>query len=134
MEIATLASSSPWAVISICEKGLFPDIATNDQMIGRLNLQFDDVDFYKNGEREDGRILFDENHAERILAFYQNLRNYKSVIVYIHCLKGQCRSPAIAAALELVEGQDNRRWFSTKKPNMRVYSTIVALFHKYQLI
>jgi predicted protein tyrosine phosphatase len=84
MERAT-PSDKPWAVISICEKGNFPEIATNDQMVGRLNLQFHDVDFFKNGEREDGRILFNHDQAKQVLDFYEDMKA-KGVTVHVHSL------------------------------------------------
>jgi predicted protein tyrosine phosphatase len=126
MERAT-PSDKPWAVISICEKGNFPEIATNDQMVGRLNLQFHDVDFFKNGEREDGRILFNHDQAKQVLDFYEDMKAKGVTVLYIHCLMGQCRSAGVASALSKMQDNDDHVWFRTKRPNMRVHSTILQV-------
>lgn len=120
-----IPTDKPWAVISICEKGNFPEIPTNDSMMGRLNLQFHDVDYFKNGEREDDRILFDVAEADRILDFYWAHRERNCTVMYIHCLAGMCRSAAVAAALAKMQDNDDHIWFATKRPNMRVYRTIL---------
>lgn len=124
MEQAT-PSDKPWAVISICEKGNFPEIATNDSMVSRLNLQFHDVDFFKNGEREDDRILFDHEQAKEVLDFYADMQKKGVTVLYVHCLAGMCRSAAVAAALQKIEQDDDHIWFATKRPNMRVYRCIL---------
>ena len=120
-----IPSEKPWAVISICEKGNFPPIATNDQMVGRLNMQFHDVDFFKNGEREDDRILFNNSHAKQVLDFYQEMKDKGVTVMYIHCLMGQCRSAGVASALSKIQDDDDHVWFRTKQPNMRVHSCIL---------
>lgn len=126
MAVAT-PTDKPWAVISICEKGDFPEIHTNEAMVGRLNLKFHDVDFFKNGEREDGRILFDEALADQVLNFHNEMKAKGVSVVYVHCLMGMCRSAAVAAALDKIEKDDDHVWFATKRPNMRVYRTILEV-------
>jgi predicted protein tyrosine phosphatase len=124
MEQAT-PSAKPWAVISICEKGNFPEIATNDEMVGRLNLKFHDVDYFKNGEREDDRILIDQDLAKQVLDFYLEMKEKGATVLYVHCLAGMCRSAAVAAALAKIQDDDDNVWFKTKRPNMRVYRCIL---------
>ena len=124
MEQAT-PTDKPWAVISICEKGNFPEIYTNDSLVGRLNLQFHDVDFFKNGEREDDRILFDHAFAKQVVDFYLDMRERGVTTLYVHCLAGQCRSAAVAAALAKIQDNDDHVWFATKRPNMRVFRCIM---------
>ena len=124
MEQAT-PSDKAWAVISICEKGNFPEIMTNDNLVGRLNLQFHDVDFFKNGEREDDRILFNHSHAKQVLDFFQEMQARGAMVLYVHCLAGMCRSAAVAAALQKITTNDDHIWFATKRPNMRVYRCIL---------
>ena len=125
--VAATPTDKPWSVISVCEKGDFPEIHINDQLIDRLNLQFHDVDFFKNGEREDDRILFNHDHANAVLDFYLRMKECDSTVMYVHCLAGMCRSAAIAAALDKIEKGDDHVWFATKRPNMRVYRCILEM-------
>lgn len=118
-------TDKPWAVISVCEQGDFPDIHTNDQLVGRLNMQFHDVDYFKNGEREDGRILFDVGMGEEVIAFYLDMKAKGATVMYVHCLAGMCRSAAIAAALDRIENDKDHHWFAQKRPNMRVYRAVL---------
>lgn len=130
MERAT-PSSQPWALISICEDGNFPVVYENEQMLGRLNLQFHDIDEYKNGEPEDeDRILFTEDHAKQVLDFYADMEAKGATVIYVHCLMGQCRSAAVAAALAKITTNDDMKYFSKSgpyRPNMRVYRGIMNL-------
>lgn len=123
--MAATPTDKPWGLISVCEKGNFPEVHTNDALIARLNLQFHDVDFFKNGEREDGRILFSREQAEQVIDFYLNAKARGATVIYVHCLAGQCRSAAIAAALDKIENGDDHIWFRTKRPNMRVFRGVM---------
>lgn len=129
MEQAT-PPEKKWAVISICEKAEFPLIHENNHLTDRLNLQFHDIDDYKNGEPGDEtRILFNEDHAAQILDFYKRMDASGVSVIYIHCLMGQCRSAAVAAALEKALYGDDNKYFGRGpyRPNMRVYRTILNL-------
>lgn len=123
MEQAT-PPNQPWAVISICEKAEFPTINQNDQLVDRLNLQFHDID-----EAAQGEILFNEDHAAQILDFYERMAEAEVSVIYVHCLMGQCRSAAVAAALEKALYGDDNKYFGRGpyRPNMRVYRTILNL-------
>lgn len=128
--MAVSPPEKPWALISICEKGDFPVVHENDFLIGRLNLQFHDIDDYKNGEPEnETRILFNEDHAGQILDFYEEMETAGVSVIYVHCLMGQCRSAAVAAALEKALYGDDNKYFGRGpyRPNMRVYRIILNL-------
>jgi predicted protein tyrosine phosphatase len=118
----------PWALISICEKGDFPEVHENEFLQGRLNLKFHDIDAYKNGEPEnETRILFDDSHAKTILDFYEDMNKAGTSVIYVHCLMGQCRSAAVAAALEKALNGDDAKYFGRGpyRPNMRVYRGVL---------
>jgi len=138
---ATMMAAAPpdkyWAMISICEKGDFPEVYENEFMVGRLNLQFHDIDAYQNGEpEEEDRILFDENHAKRILDFVIAHREMGVSVIYIHCLMGRCRSAGVAAALDKALNGDDRKYFGRGpyQPNMRVYRGVLEECHERGLI
>ena len=137
MEVAN-PPEKPWAVVSICEKGEFPTIHENEYLMGRLNLQFHDIDQYKNGEpEEETRILFDDDHAKQVLDFYHEMVEKDVSVLYVHCLMGQCRSAAVAAALDKIFNGDDMRYFSASgpyRPNMRVYRGILNAAADQELI
>lgn len=130
-------SEKPWAVISICEKADFPEIHINDALQGRLNLQFHDIDTYKNGEPDhETRILFDENHAKQVLDFYEDMVSKDASVMYVHCLMGRCRSAGVAAALDKALNGDDSKYFGRGpyQPNMRVYRGVLDECHNRGLI
>lgn len=116
-----------WAVISICEKADFPIIQENDFLKGRLNLQFHDVDTFAYEADGTEIILFNEDHAKQILDFVEHALELDVSVMYIHCLMGQCRSAAVAAALEkALYGQDEKYFGRGQyRPNMRVYRGVL---------
>jgi predicted protein tyrosine phosphatase len=126
-----------WALISICENADFPPVHENEYLVGRLNLQFHDIDAYKNGEPEnESRILFNDEHACQILDFYQEMASKDVSVIYVHCLMGQCRSAAVAAALEKALNGDDAKYFGRGpyRPNMRVYRGVLTECHERGLI
>lgn len=126
--MAATPPDKPWALISICEDGNFPEVYENEFLQGRLNLQFHDIDQYKNGEpEEESRILFDDSHAKQILDFIEAVQILDTSVVYVHCLMGQCRSAAVAAALEKALNGDDAKYFGRGpyRPNMRVYRGVL---------
>jgi len=139
---ATMMVANPpeknWGVISICEDGIFPEIHENEFLRGRLNLQFHDIDDYKNGEPEhEERILFDESMAKRIVDFVIALREKDISVIYVHCLMGQCRSAGVAAALDKALNGDDMKYFSGSgpyRPNMRVYRGVLNECHERGLL
>jgi predicted protein tyrosine phosphatase len=127
----------PWALISICEKGDFPEVYENEHLTGRLNLKFHDIDEYKNGEpEEEARILFNPTHAEAVLDFVEDMKSKDVSVIYIHCLMGRCRSAAIGAALDKALNGDDAKYFGRGpyQPNMRVYRGVLEECHERGLI
>lgn len=134
--MAALPSEDRWAVISICEKGDFPEIQTNDQMQGRLNLQFHDADQFAYETQDTAIIFFDEEKARQVLDFYFQMEHQRVDVMYVHCLMGQSRSAAIAAALTKALTGDDSRYFDggQYKPNMRVFRHVLDECHERGLI
>lgn len=127
--MAALPPETPWAVISICEAGDFPVIQTNDFQKGRLNLQFHDSDGHVMFLPADGSgiILFDDNHAQQIVDFYEAMEKAGVEVLFVHCLMGQARSAAVAAALEKTFNGTDDKYFrpGPYKPNMLVFRTLL---------
>ena len=134
--MAALPPEEPWAVISICEKGDFPVIQENDHMQGRLNLQFHDADGFAYEEQGTEVILFDEAMARKVLDFYETQASAGTSVIYVHCLMGQSRSAAVAAALTKALTGDDSRYFrpGPYKPNMLVFRTVLNECHERGLI
>lgn len=120
-----------WALISICEKGDFPVVHENDHMKGRLNLQFHDSDVEKENE-----VLFNDNMARQVLDFQESMDSAGVSVMYVHCLMGQARSAAVAAALEKALNGDDSKYFSNGffKPNMLVFRGVLNECHERGLI
>ena len=128
-----------WGLISICENGDFPPVHENEFLRGRLNLQFHDIDEFKRNDPENiwdlpedydkpDVVLFDEEHARRIVEWVILLRERNVSVVFIHCLMGQCRSAGVAAALDKVLNGDDSKYFGSRsayRPNMRVYRGVM---------
>lgn len=113
-----------WALISICHKGEFPEVYTNEHLVGRLNQQYHDIDRKDPKELKD-RVLFSDAMADEVLDFYQHAKENGCEVLFVHCAAGMCRSPATAAALQKIESGEDHIWFATKRPNMLVYRTIL---------
>jgi predicted protein tyrosine phosphatase len=122
-------SDVPWACISIAtEQSDFPKI-NKVQQIGILQIIFADVDTQEHLEYLDKEVgiksqLFSKSHAEKILNFINEVKD-KIEILMVHCTAGASRSPAVAAAIQKILGQDDSHWFKTKCPNALVYRTIL---------
>ena len=72
-----------------------------------------------------GRALFSEEQADRIWAFVTEHRAACQRIV-LHCDAGVSRSPAVAAALAKVLGDDDRDLFERYDPNPHVYRLLLS--------
>lgn len=117
------------AFISIrCSGDSSPKILTNDNTLGFLSLQFDDIDskddLFINSKK---LVPFSEQIAFDILDFWSKI-NPKIFIV--HCDAGFSRSPAVAAALTTINGDRDLEYFTRYRPNMLVYRTIVETAQK----
>lgn len=123
----------PWALISICEEGVFPTVHENEHLMGRLNLKFHDVDDYKNGVPEnDDRILFNDAFAKQVVDFVEDMQSKDVTVIYVHCLMGRCRSAGIGAALDKALNGDDAKYFGRGpyQPNMRVYRCVLNACHE----
>lgn len=113
-----------YAYISIMDSDQSPSKLPQEsgECIGILRICTDDV---LDGTNQ-GRITvpFEQHHASAVLDFWNSVKNDIDILV-VHCNGGQCRSPAIAAAITRIEGGDDGKWFETKRPNIRVYRAIL---------
>lgn len=136
MMAATPPETGTWAVISIDEKADFPVIQENDMLLGRLNLQFHDADVVAYEAEGEIVVFFDENHAKQILDFYEGVSNQDVDVIYVHCLMGQSRSAAVAAALTKALTGDDSAYFDggRYKPNMRVFRGVLNECHARGMI
>lgn len=98
--------------------------ATNDNTLDVQHFYFHDVDSNVSGDF----TVFDEQLARRILNFFIAHR-HKAKLVIAHCDAGQCRSPAVVAALQKITTGDDEIWFKTKRPNRLVYRTMLNHAH-----
>lgn len=113
-----------WAVISISDDETFPDIHRTEQCKGILQLNFNDIE-----KPQFGKILFDKKHAKSILEFAKKQVDDNLDYLIVHCYAGQCRSPAICAALSKIYGLKEQWLFDHFYPNMRVYKTILETYY-----
>ena len=134
--MAALPPEEKWAVISICEKADYPQIQVNEHLVCRLNLQFHDVDVFAYEKDGEEIILFNDDHARQILNFLNMATGLGAEVIYVHCLMGQCRSAAVAAALEKALTGDDSKYFGNGpyRPNMRVYRGVLNECHERGMI
>lgn len=121
-KVQHFVSPTPWVAIQIAtEPGDWPDIHAD--LV--LRLAFADIDNIPKDLDIGTHVLFDESHADRILAFAQmTWPRYETLMV--HCEAGISRSPAVAAALQHVFiGFGVEEFFCRAIPNRRVFTTIL---------
>lgn len=93
-----------------------------------LYMTFDDIDVAKQG-----LVLFNEDHADKILQFFQRYRDEVDLFI-AHCNMGMSRSPGVIAALQRIQTGEDDIWFKTKTPNRLVYRTILERAYDTNLI
>lgn len=98
-----------------------PKIPMNANWVATLPCTFHDV--VHTGYNPKIITVFTRKMANEILDFWQAHLTAKSL--YVHCDGGQCRSPAVAAALQRLEIGEDDHWFSMKNPNRLVYRLIL---------
>jgi predicted protein tyrosine phosphatase len=116
----------PWACISIAtEVGDWPKI-TGVKRLGHLPMAFADADDQVWAERlESMQIeMFQEKHADQILDFVNDMWDQVDLFM-VHCEAGQSRSPAVAAAIVKIRGQDDSDYFRNRTPNAFVYRVML---------
>lgn len=85
-----------------------------------LRLSFHDLD---KGEIDNPKyILFNEDDAKKILEF---VKKHDVSLCIVHCEAGISRSAGVAAALTVIDGKKDNRFFKEFYPNRLVYSTIL---------
>jgi predicted protein tyrosine phosphatase len=100
-------------------------LRTSENTLGVLRLSFPDVDTPTPEFPE--ASLFGVAEARRIWEFVLAHRDQTQRIV-IHCDAGQCRSPAVAAALAKVFDGDDSEFFRRYRPNRRVFRTLLETY------
>jgi predicted protein tyrosine phosphatase len=119
---AEFTHSTPWACISIgSEPGDWPKI-NKCQQVDILQIAFADIDL----PRRTGHILFTEAHAQQIWDFVEKVWDQVDLLM-VHCLAGQSRSPAVAAAIAKIKYNDDMMYFRLYTPNSLVYNTLLKV-------
>ncbi|MCD7807848.1 MAG: hypothetical protein LUH02_00785 [Erysipelotrichaceae bacterium] len=84
---------------------------------GVLTLYFDDI-----VKDVDGAVLFNEEHARKIIDFISNHKDVDTLL--IHCYAGMSRSRAVGAFAVKMLGGDNSDYFKYGSPNPYVYELL----------
>ena len=102
----------------------------NNNIKGVLRLHFldeDDLSYVRN-KSKDTHKLFSTWDAIKILNFVDEMID-KIDVLYIHCLAGWSRSPAIAAAICDIYGiETDINWFFQYSPNTFVYKKLMNAY------
>ena len=125
----------PYIVISIYSTGSSPaNIPNHLTCLGILPICFDDVPYDINTDRVQCKAIA-EDQADQIWTFVdyylncnKDISHQKAELILIHCDAGVCRSPAVAAAIDLVYTGNNSKWFKPfYLPNKKVYTTMLQV-------
>ena len=117
---------TPYVVISVYDPGKSkPNIPRAAGFRGVLFLQFHDAEPSPGFELPAEIVLMTADDARAIWNFVRQYRNTVGTIV-VHCEQGMSRSPAIAAALSRVLGEDEARFFAEYQPNKYIYDLLLA--------
>jgi predicted protein tyrosine phosphatase len=121
-----LVEGKLWAVISITEPNVeWPLIVETESCKGVLRLAFHDID-----EPEEPYVAFNEGHAKQILDFVKQMKDANVDLFIVHCRAGWSRSPAVAAALTKIYGQNDNVFFRNLRPNAYVYRLLLNTNHQ----
>lgn len=90
---------------------------------GILKLNFNDTE-----DITDKDVYFDMNMAKEILDFVDKHADAITLIV-VHCGAGISRSTAVASALSKILNNSDDLIFSTKAPNMLVYTSLLEAYY-----
>lgn len=103
----------------------FPKLPLNDKTFETLRLVFDDVDRL----RLEDDVLFTVDQAHSVWTFVLAAQKAGVETFVLHCDAGQCRSPAVAAAISKVFTGDDSSFFKRYRPNMLVFRTLLDTWY-----
>jgi len=108
----------PWACISIHDSYDSPAKINKVQLVGLLQLAFDDITWPLDELR-----MFPEEQAHQILDFTKKVWDEVELLV-VPCFAGACRSPAVAAIISKIYYGDDLFFYQQYSPNSHVYQTL----------
>jgi predicted protein tyrosine phosphatase len=119
---------TPYVIISISDPGKKKArIRKPTGLLDVLYLQFHDAEPEKGLPLSKEVVLMTKKHAKQIWNFVLRYRDQVGTIV-VHCEQGMSRSPAVAAAIALHLGADDRRLTRDYQPNKYIYNLMVSCF------
>lgn len=125
--VPLIKSDRPYILVSICDPDVEPPVAGSaDQLVDRLNLQFDDCTLGGENLKE-----ITNEDATKILNFVDQYKN-QNLLLIVHCMAGISRSSGTVAAIsKIYDGYDNC-FFDTSVngfiPNTTVYFKIINIY------
>jgi len=122
-----LVVRQPYAVISISDPDKpRPRIRRPATFRGVLHVQFHDAVPVDDFELPEEVVLMTADHAREIWQFVDRYRTVAKLFL-VHCEQGASRSPAVAAAIAKVLGEDESRFFKEYVPNEYVYKLLLSV-------
>jgi 8-oxo-dGTP diphosphatase len=123
-EVSVFRSIHPYILISITNPaGIYAPLTDCKNRKGLLQMQFSDISPGENGEVYLDQILFDSNHAKRIVQFVNGFPD--DVMIVVNCEAGMSRSAGVAAALAKFYNGTDQEFYERRRPNSTVYSTLL---------
>jgi predicted protein tyrosine phosphatase len=117
---------STYALISICDPGSTrARIRKSSALRATLHLAFHDAEPTANLKLPTQIVLMTEKHAAKIWRFVTRHKDHVGAFV-VQCHQGMSRSPAVAAALAVYLGVDERPFWRDYSPNQHVYRLLRA--------
>lgn len=112
---------SSYALISICDPDAHPArVPKCSALKATLHLAFHDAEPVANLRLPPRIVPMSEEHAAEIWRFVTRHKDQVGAFV-VQCHQGMSRSPAVAAALAVYLGQDDRPFWREHAPNLHVY-------------
>lgn len=93
--------------------------------VRRLCLQVDDS--IPGPNVSDYETVFNVGHAARVIGLYEAAKDQGINVFVCQCEAGLSRSAGAAAALCVIDGQDDSWIYKTKHPNVHIKSTILEV-------
>lgn len=124
-------SNLKWAAISISDSGNWVRFNTENLDLV-LQLAFKDQEGPSLAYPD--QQLFEKQHAVKILDFVEKVKDDIDILL-VHCEKGESRSPAVAAVLDLCYNKkEPNKWFNKPyRPNRLVYRILYETAHERNL-